>query len=163
MRIRSLWLSAAIVLIALALVAAVAIASGGQQKEKQFALLLKPTQPGFLQKPGPEETALVQEHLRHLQSLADQGVCIFAGRTLNQDVSAFGIIVVRAESEAAAQKILEDDALIRAGLVRGTVLPFQVVSTRNTAPKIASEQRGAFRGWDLRVMPFGIEALWAIL
>ena len=113
--------------------AAFALASFGntrpQPAEKQFILLMKATGPEFFKKTEePEGKRLVAEHLKKLQALTAQGVCIFSGRTLVTDESGFGIIVVRAQSEAAAQEIIDNDDLVRAGLVRGTVFPFQVVT-----------------------------------
>ena len=101
-----------------------------QPAEKQFALLMKATGREFFRKTEePEGKRLVAEHFKKLQALTAAGICIFAGRTLVTDESGFGIIVVRAESEAAAQKIIDDDDLVKAGLVWGTVFPFQVVTS----------------------------------
>ena len=100
-----------------------------QTAEKQFVLLMKATGPEFAkQVEQPEGKRLVAEHLKKLQALTEQRICIFSGRTTNIDDSGFAIIVVRAESEAAAQKIIDNDDLVKAGLVRGTVFPFQVVT-----------------------------------
>jgi len=100
-----------------------------EQKPKQFALLMKATGPEFFKKiEEPEGKRLVAEHFKKLQALTAQGVCVFSGHTLVTDDSGFGIIVVRVDSEAAAQKIIDDDDLVKAGLVRGTIFPFQVVT-----------------------------------
>ena len=124
-------------LLVLALVALTGITSfvvprahGQQQTEKQFALLMKATGPEFFKKvEEPDGKQLVQKHFKKLQGLTQQGVCIFSGHSLNTDESGFGIIVVRVGSEAAAQKIIDDDDLVKAGLVRGTIFPFQVVTS----------------------------------
>lgn len=101
-----------------------------QLAEKQFALLMKATGPEFARKVDePEGKRLVAEHFKKLQTLTAQGVCIFSGHTTNAGESGFGIIVVRAESEAVAQKIIDDDDLVKAGLIRGTVFPFQLVTS----------------------------------
>ena len=101
-----------------------------QPAEKQFALLMKATGPEFAKKvQEPEGQRLIAEHFKKLQALTQKGVCIFSGHTTNMDDSGFGIIVVRVESEAAAQKIIDDDDLVKAGLIRGTVFPFQVVTS----------------------------------
>jgi len=101
-----------------------------QPAVKQFVLLMKATaQDSFKKTQEPEGKRLVAAHLKKLQALTEAGICIFSGRTLVTDESGFGIIVVRVESEAAAQKIIDDDDLVKAGLVRGTVFPFQVVTS----------------------------------
>ena len=101
-----------------------------QAAEKQFVLLMKATGPDFAKKvEEPEGQRLVAAHFKKLQDLTEQGVCIFSGHTTNAGDSGFGIIVLRAESETAAQKIIDNDDLVRAGLIRGTVFPFQVVTS----------------------------------
>jgi len=98
--------------------------------EKQFALLMKVSGPEFARKIAePEGQRLAAEHLKKLQALTEKGVCIFSGRTTNLADDGFGIVVVRADSESAAQKIIDDDDLVKAGLIRGTVFPFQVVTS----------------------------------
>ena len=124
----SIIVAAAVLIIATSL----AVASFGrvpQQSQKQFALLMKATGPEFFKKTQePEGKQLVDKHFKKLQALTQQGVILFSGHTLVTDESGFGIIVVRADSEAQAQKIIDDDDLVKAGLVRGTVFPFQVVT-----------------------------------
>jgi uncharacterized protein YciI len=118
---------------ALVLVTSTAVASFDrvpQQSQKQFALLMKATGPDFFKKTQePEGKELVEKHFKKLQTLTQQGVILFSGHTLVTDESGFGIIVVRADSETEAQKILDDDDLVRAGLVRGTIFPFEVVTS----------------------------------
>src|SRR5215470_13069487 len=103
------FLSGLLFLAAVAPFVVTSIATGRQQAaEKHFALLMKATGPEFARKvEEPEGRRLVAEHLKKLQALTQEGVCIFSGRTTNAGDSAFGIIVVRAESEAAAQKIID--------------------------------------------------------
>jgi uncharacterized protein YciI len=117
----------------LVVVTSFAVASFGrapQQQQKQFALLMKATGPDFFKKTQePEGKELVEKHFKKLQALTQQGVILFSGHTLVTDESGFGIIIVRAESPAEAQKIVDDDDLVKAGLIRGTVFPFEVVTS----------------------------------
>ena len=117
----------------LVFVTSFAVASFGrapQQSPKQFALLMKATGPDFFKKvQEPDGKELVEKHFKKLQALTQQGVILFSGHTLVTDESGFGIIVVRAESQAEAQKIVDDDDLVKAGLIRGTVFPFEVVTS----------------------------------
>ena len=130
MKNRILFASAILMVIALACFRIVSLAHNQERQEKQFALLMKATGPEFFKKTQePDGMRLVDEHFKRLQALTQQGVCIFSGHSLNQDDTGFGIIVVRAESEAAARKIIDEDQLVKAGLVRGTVFPFQVVTS----------------------------------
>ncbi len=99
------------------------------ESPRQFALFMKATGPEFFTKTQePEGKQMVDKHLKKLQALTEKGICLFSGHTLVTDESGFGIIVVKVDSEAEAQKIIDDDDLVKAGLVRGTVFPFQVVT-----------------------------------
>jgi uncharacterized protein YciI len=90
---------------------------------------MKATGPDFFAKTQePDGKQMVEKHLKKLQALTQQGVCLFSGHTLVTNESGFGIIVVNVQSEAEAQKIIDDDDLVKAGLVRGTIFPFQVVT-----------------------------------
>jgi uncharacterized protein YciI len=122
-------IAAALLVLAVTSLASTAFGRRAQQSTKQFALLMKATGPEFFTKTQePEGKQMVDKHFKKLQTLTQQGVCLFSGHTLVTDESGFGIIVVKVDSEAAAQKIIDDDDLVKAGLVRGTVFPFQVVT-----------------------------------
>jgi uncharacterized protein YciI len=129
MKKRLLFSVAALVLIVAASLASVVLARRPQQSQKQFVLLMKATGPEFFKKTQePDGKQMVEKHFKKLQALTQQGVCLFSGHTLVTDESGFGIIVVRVGSEAEAQKIIDDDDLVKAGLVRGTIFPFEVVT-----------------------------------
>jgi len=129
MKNRVLLLTAILIVLVGVSFGVVSPATRQQPAEKQFALLMKATGPEFFKKTQePDGKQLVEKHFKKLQGLTQQGVCLFSGHTLVTDESGFGIIVVRVDSESAAQKIIDDDDLVKAGLVRGTVFPFQVVT-----------------------------------
>jgi uncharacterized protein YciI len=122
--------AAALILVTVASAAFASFGRRSQQQQKQFALLMKATGPEFFKKTQePAGMQMVDKHFKKLQALTQQGVCLFSGHTLVTDESGFGIIVVRVDSEAEAQKIIDDDDLVKAGLIRGTVFPFQVVTS----------------------------------
>src|SRR5262245_12282224 len=99
------------------------------QAQKQFVLLMKPTGPEFFKKTQEADgQQMVERHFKKLQALTQQGICLFSGHTLVTNESGFGIIVVNANTEADAQRIIDDDDLVRAGLVHGTIFPLQVVT-----------------------------------
>lgn len=123
-------IAAVVILVAVTSSAFASLGRSPQQASpKQFALLMKVTGPEFFAKTQePDGKQMVEKHFKKLQALTQQGVCLFSGHTLVTDESGFGIIVVKVESEAEAQKIIDDDDLVKAGLVRGTIFPFQVVT-----------------------------------
>src|SRR5215813_9169418 len=100
--------------------------AGNQKKETKFVGVFKVTRLDFVTKgPKPEELPVIRAHVEYWQQLTNQGICLLAGHTLNTDETAFGLAVIRADSEAAAKKIMEDDPMVRAGMITVTVFPFE--------------------------------------
>ena len=103
--------------------------------------IFKATNPNFVTKgPRPEDMSVLRQHVEYLQKLSDQGVSIVAGHTMNHDQNAFGLAIVRAESENAARKIMEDDPLVRAGILTVTVFPFEGLVGKQTS-RASSENK----------------------
>jgi uncharacterized protein YciI len=76
--------------------------------------------------PTAEEEAILAEHFNYLKALAEQGVVQLAGRTQTTDESSFGIIIFRAETEAAARKIMNDDPAVREGVMLARFFPYRI-------------------------------------
>ena len=115
--------------------------ANGQEKQSLFVGIFKATNPDFVTKgPRPEDMSVLRQHVEYLQKLTDQGVSIVAGHTMNHDQNAFGLAIVRAESENAARKIMEDDPLVRAGILTITVFPFEGLVGKQTS-KASSENK----------------------
>ena len=72
------------------------------------------------------EDQIVEEHFSYLKGLADRGVVLLAGRTLNTDSTSFGIVLLTAPSEAAALEIVDGDPAVSAGVFRAKLLPYRV-------------------------------------
>jgi uncharacterized protein YciI len=110
----------------------------GQQKEGQFVGVFKATNPDFFKKgPQPEEVPILRQHVQYWQKLFDQGVCSVAGHTLNMDENAFALVIVRADSESAAREIIERAPLVRVGIARVTVFPFEGLMGKNAQPSVS--------------------------
>ena len=93
----------------------------------QWLYLLKPARLAMLAEgPTPEEAETVSRHFAYLQDLTEKGVMILAGRTLNTDVSSFGICIFEAEDESAARKIMEADPAVVAGVMRAELFPYRI-------------------------------------
>ncbi len=115
--------------------------ANGQEKQSLFVGIFKATNPDFVTKgPRPEDMSVLRQHVEYLQKLTDQGVSIVAGHTMNRDQNAFGLAIVRAESENAARKIMEDDPLVRAGILTISVFPFEGLVGKQTS-KASSENK----------------------
>jgi uncharacterized protein YciI len=84
---------------------------------------------GDMLRTGPtaaEQTA-VADHFAYLQGLHARGTIIFVGRTLTTDENTMGLAVFRAESEDAARRIMNDDPVVKKGVMAATLYPFKVV------------------------------------
>ena len=93
----------------------------------EFLYKIQPTRVAMLSEGAtPEEERIVEAHYNYLRALADQGIVILAGRTLNTDESSFGIIIFRAESEEAAQSIVADDPAVKGGVMRAELYPYRI-------------------------------------
>jgi uncharacterized protein YciI len=93
----------------------------------QWLYRIQPTRPAMLTEgPTPEEADAVSRHFERLKDLTEKGVMILAGRTLNTDVSSFGICIFEAEDESAAKRIMEADPAVVAGVMRAELFPYRI-------------------------------------
>jgi uncharacterized protein YciI len=94
---------------------------------QQFLYRIRPTRPDMLATgPTEREQRIVQAHFAHLQSLTAAGVVLVAGRTTTEDAQAFGLVVFQAESQAAAEQLMNDDPAVRDGVMSAELFPFRV-------------------------------------
>lgn len=92
----------------------------------QFIYLLRPARLQMLTVgPTPEEQAAISEHSQHLQRLAEEGVVLHFGRTANNDEQTVGIVVLEAPGLEAAERLVESDPAIRAGIMRSELFPYR--------------------------------------
>jgi uncharacterized protein YciI len=110
----------------LASILLLATAAVAQQPEKkEYMYRVQPMRPAMLTKgPTPAEKSIISEHFSRLAELTGKGVVEFAGRTTNTDKTSFGIIIFRAESEAAAREIMNNDPAVKQGVMKATLFPF---------------------------------------
>ena len=93
----------------------------------QFLYRIRPVRLAMLlEGPTIEEDQAVTAHFEYLKALAEKGVVIFAGRTLNMDESCFGIVVIRAASEEEGRSVMEEDPAVSAGVMEAELFPFRV-------------------------------------
>lgn len=92
-----------------------------------FLYRIQPTRPEMLSEgPTDQEAAIVGDHFNYLKGLNEQGIVLLAGRTLNTDPSSFGIVILRADSEAAAREIMTNDPAVRNGVMRAELFPYRI-------------------------------------
>src|SRR5262249_47483766 len=83
--------------------------------------------------PTPEEAAIVAQHFAYLQDLAARGIVLLAGRTLNTDDSAFGIVILRVDSEASARDIMTNDPAVKKSVMHAQLYPYKVALLAKTS------------------------------
>lgn len=94
----------------------------------QYLYRIQPVRPAMLvEGPTAQEAAVVGEHCRSLRDLLAQGVVLLAGRTLNTDPTAFGIVVFSAASETDALQIMRADPAVAQGHMSAELFPFRLV------------------------------------
>jgi uncharacterized protein YciI len=94
---------------------------------QQYLYKIQPVRPDMLTDgPTPEEERLADEHFEYLKGLAAQGVVILAGRTQNTDASSFGIIIFKAESDAAARALVANDPAVKHRVFRAELYPYRI-------------------------------------
>lgn len=102
---------------------------------QQFLYRIKPVRVGMLaQGPTEREAQIVSEHFAHLQRLVDEGTVLMAGRTLDADERAFGIVVFLAESQARAQELVEIDPAVRQGVMQAELFPYRIALWSKLGP-----------------------------
>jgi len=99
----------------------------------EFAYVIRPTRLDMLSRgPTPHERAIIAQHFEYLQMLVQEGRALLVGRTLTDDEHAFGIMIFRADDEAAAVALAEADPAVVHGLMRLAVYPFKIVLLSST-------------------------------
>jgi uncharacterized protein len=99
-----------------------------KDEKKQFIYVLKLI-PRLLNEKGwtEQDGLIVGRHFRRLQRLHKEGTVILAGRTLNEsDPSQFGVVILEANSEEEARKIMEDDDAVKEKIMTAQLFPFKV-------------------------------------
>lgn len=76
--------------------------------------------------PTEHEASIVGDHFQYLQKLVTEGVVLMAGRTLNADERAFGIVILVAGSEAAAAELMRKDPAVKHGIMTAELFPYRV-------------------------------------
>jgi uncharacterized protein YciI len=93
----------------------------------QFLYRIQPVRLGMLvDGPTPDEDAAVGEHFRYLEKLVEEGVVLMAGRTLNNDESAFGVVILVAASEAEARAVMQNDPAVKRRVMNAELFPYRV-------------------------------------
>lgn len=94
---------------------------------EQFLYKIQPARPEMLSDgPTDRETEIVSQHFAYLKRLTEAGTVLLAGRTLNTDPTSFGIVIFQAESEEAAQDIVNDDPAVQHHVMHAALYPYRI-------------------------------------
>jgi uncharacterized protein YciI len=96
----------------------------------EWLCIIRPPRATFMEDSTPEEDALMSAHFEYLKRLLDEGKLILAGPSLDP---VFGVIVLEAESEEDARRLIAADPSVAAGLQTPELSPFRASLLRGRA------------------------------
>ncbi len=102
---------------------------GDTTDRQQFVCFLEPARDAMPEDPTPEEAAGVRAHFEYYTGLHEAGTLILAGRTLERPW--VGVFVFEAASREAAQRVVDQDPAIIAGLFKARLQPYRVALARD--------------------------------
>ncbi len=92
----------------------------------EYLYLIHPFRHDFFEQPTPEENAVMEAHFQYLKEAAEDGILRLAGPCLDE---TFGLVVFRAENEAAAQAFMHNDPSVKTNVMMAELHPFRVSLT----------------------------------
>jgi uncharacterized protein len=76
------------------------------------------------------DEGIVHRHFERLKELTDSGMVILAGRTLNEEENAFGIVIFEAEDAEKARAFMKEDPAVKEGIMTAELFPYRVALLR---------------------------------
>ena len=92
----------------------------------EYIYLIHPIRHGFFDAPTPEEVAVMEEHFQYLQKACKDGTVLLAGPCTDE---TFGLVVFRAETDAAAQAFMFNDPSVKTNVMIAELHPFRASLT----------------------------------
>lgn len=84
--------------------------------------------------PTPEESDLISGHFHYWKAQVASGSALVVGRTQTSDANTLGLAIFRAEGEAAARRIVDEDPAVQMGVFRAEVFPYRVALLGDPGP-----------------------------
>ena len=88
-----------------------------------YIYLISPLRAGFYQYPTPQEEVVMEAHFEYLRQATSQGKVLLAGPCLDE---TFGIVVLRAGSEAEARAFMSNDPSVKDEVMKAELHPMKV-------------------------------------
>jgi uncharacterized protein YciI len=99
----------------------------------EFAYVVRPAYDrAFLARATQAEQDVVQEHGEWLEARYADGRVVFAGRCYD---GPFGLVVLDAQNEEEARRLMQQDPSIRAGTQQADLYPFRTFLSREHGPQ----------------------------
>ncbi len=76
------------------------------------------------------DNKIVETHFHRLQKLLSEGKLILAGRTLNEDDTAFGIVILEVDSEDEARSLMDTDPAVSGAVMTAELYPYRAALLR---------------------------------
>jgi len=89
----------------------------------EYIYLIHPFRHGFFDAPTPEEESVMEEHFQYLKQAMEAGTLLLAGPCLDR---TFGLVVLRAESEEAANAFMFGDPAVKKNVMVAELHPMRV-------------------------------------
>ena len=101
-------------------------------EQQEFIYRISPTRSDMLQSGlTEEEQQIVTSHFHYLEALCKKGTVVLAGRTLTTDEHAFGIVILRTESESKALEIMQNDPAVEQNVMIAELFPYKIALMAN--------------------------------
>ena len=88
-----------------------------------YIYLTHPLREGFFEQPTPLETTVMEEHFQYLKQATEAGRIVLAGPCLDD---TFGIVIMHAEDDAAAQAFMFDDPAVLKNVMMAELHPMRI-------------------------------------
>lgn len=106
--------------------------------QQQYLYQIVPTRPAMLTDgPTESEAGVLQQHVAYLEQLAENGDVLLAGRTQTDDSTSFGIVILVAASETAAQEIVSNDPAVSHNVMHAQLFPYRIAVLSQAISKAA--------------------------
>jgi len=93
---------------------------------KEYIYIIHPLRHGFFDDPTPEENVIMDRHFAYLHQAAQAGTVLLAGPCLDD---TFGLVVFRAEDDAAANAFMFNDPSVKADVMMAELHPMRLSVT----------------------------------
>jgi len=88
----------------------------------EYLYLIHPFRDSFFDAPTPEENTVMEKHFQYLERATEEGIVLLAGPCTDE---TFGLVVFRAETDAAAQAFMFNDPSVKANVMMAELHPFR--------------------------------------